>query len=386
MRIPQKNTYASAHLDFTRGLAALAVVYSHARVLFMVSCPPQTSLGHRLMYIASGYGHTAVIVFFVLSGFLIGGSVMNQSKLDRWSWKQYALSRGTRLYLVLIPGLLLTIALDHATIQLTQGLIPNHDTSDAIISLSSLAKSLSIQNWFYNASFLQTIKAPPLGSNTALWSLANEFWYYAIFPLLFLATLKNTKPMLRIFYASSGLLLLCFVGKSIAILFPLWLMGALLYRIPPSKIVRAHPKEALSFALVPFLVSLALIGIKLSPGTFPQYLAGVSFVPLLYVILHSDQLNVHRRYGAIASYISNCSFSLYILHLPFLVLLRSMLTYEQAWDASAWNWIRLILICLASLFLAHCFALQTEYRTGAIRRWLANFLEISLKRNSCPSS
>jgi len=38
-----------------------------------------------------------------------------------------------------------------------------------------------------NVFFLQTITVPVYGSNSPLWSLANEFWYYLLFPLLLLA-------------------------------------------------------------------------------------------------------------------------------------------------------------------------------------------------------
>ena len=48
--------------------------------------------------------------FFVLSGFFISASVIKDCRAKRWSWSGYAASRCTRLYVVLLPGLLLTLS------------------------------------------------------------------------------------------------------------------------------------------------------------------------------------------------------------------------------------------------------------------------------------
>ena len=72
------HTSASIHLDAIRGLAALLVFWSHVRALFFV---PYESVAHRnalikVLYFFDGFGHSAVMVFFVLSGFLISSSVL----------------------------------------------------------------------------------------------------------------------------------------------------------------------------------------------------------------------------------------------------------------------------------------------------------------------
>jgi peptidoglycan/LPS O-acetylase OafA/YrhL len=44
---------------------------------------------------------------FVLSGFLISSTVLRSQVSGDWSWRDYAINRSIRLYVVLIPGLLL---------------------------------------------------------------------------------------------------------------------------------------------------------------------------------------------------------------------------------------------------------------------------------------
>jgi peptidoglycan/LPS O-acetylase OafA/YrhL len=77
---------ASARLDMVRGIAALAVMFGHIRGLFFLdySDLAAPSPAVTLFYAVTGLGHQAVMVFFVLSGCLIGGSVMTAMK--RWTW------------------------------------------------------------------------------------------------------------------------------------------------------------------------------------------------------------------------------------------------------------------------------------------------------------
>src|SRR5260370_4948232 len=100
---------ASDSLDLSRAVAACAVLIGHLRTLCFVDF---RHLSHRswpleALYFFAGFGHQAVIVFFVLSGFLISSTVIRSHVLGRWSWRDYAINRATRLYVVLVPGFLL---------------------------------------------------------------------------------------------------------------------------------------------------------------------------------------------------------------------------------------------------------------------------------------
>jgi|SRR5579871_1073397 len=150
-------------LDFCRGLAALAVVTGHARLFTLATYASGAAkpLWLAPLYLLTGIGRQAVVIFFVLSGFLIGRNVLNAFSSGKWSWRTYAAHRLARLWAVLIPALILTALLD-----LARGEWPN-----LLVALA-------------NAAFLQTIVAPTFGSNAPLWSLAYEFWYYVTFPLL----------------------------------------------------------------------------------------------------------------------------------------------------------------------------------------------------------
>src|SRR5271157_3841431 len=98
---------ASTHLDALRGVAAVGVCLSHLRDFFFQDYAklPHHNLLLAAVYLVTGLGHQWVIVFFVLSGYLVGGSVLRSVAVNRWSWRVYLLNRLTRLYAVLVPAL-----------------------------------------------------------------------------------------------------------------------------------------------------------------------------------------------------------------------------------------------------------------------------------------
>src|ERR1700719_4818367 len=69
-------TRASDHLNMLRGLAAITVVCFHLRGTFFVDRTPGGGAVLWLFYFLTSLGSEAVMVFFVLSGFLIGANVM----------------------------------------------------------------------------------------------------------------------------------------------------------------------------------------------------------------------------------------------------------------------------------------------------------------------
>ncbi|HEV2644429.1 MAG TPA: acyltransferase family protein [Candidatus Elarobacter sp.] len=85
----------SLFLDAARTLAALAVVAQHARTYLFVGPKAlrDPSRAVRAFYFLTGFGHEAVMVFFVLSGFLVGGSALSAIERDRWSWSDYLVKR-----------------------------------------------------------------------------------------------------------------------------------------------------------------------------------------------------------------------------------------------------------------------------------------------------
>jgi peptidoglycan/LPS O-acetylase OafA/YrhL len=233
----------SGHLDAARAFAALLVFSSHARGIFL--SPWRASVGFMAGAVLKGGhavsavapvqalkpSHQAVIIFFVLSGYFVGGSVMRSVTARNWSWRIYLSKRLVRLWLVLIPALILTLVLD--------GIGRHYAPTGALYSYAGantpmLIDSDDLRTFFGNLFFVQGILTPALGSNDPLWSLAYEFWYYAAFPCLMLA-IGASGISRRIVYLIALCVILFFVGREISLYFLVWLLGLAPHLLPRPK-------------------------------------------------------------------------------------------------------------------------------------------------------
>jgi peptidoglycan/LPS O-acetylase OafA/YrhL len=106
---------ASVALDWVRGTAALAVLLGHVRAFVFApySGSPHFRLAFAPFYILTMLGHQAVIVFFVLSGFLVGGGLLQRVAVGKEvELVPFGIARFSRIYTVLIPALILTAICD----------------------------------------------------------------------------------------------------------------------------------------------------------------------------------------------------------------------------------------------------------------------------------
>jgi len=99
----ERESLASDHLDLLRGVAALAVLLGHLHDCFFESFRKSGSHNPFAagLILLSSFSHEAVIIFFVLSGYLIGTSVLKGAVGQRRSWNSYLIRRATGLYVVL---------------------------------------------------------------------------------------------------------------------------------------------------------------------------------------------------------------------------------------------------------------------------------------------
>src|SRR5438067_1861576 len=98
-------------MDATRAGAAALVVVSHVRDLLLQDFAGQHGALFKAFYFVTGFGHAGVVVFFVLSGFWITKSVVRRADRPAF-WRDYLIDRLARLWLVLVPALLLGGLLD----------------------------------------------------------------------------------------------------------------------------------------------------------------------------------------------------------------------------------------------------------------------------------
>lgn len=393
VHIPKSGAVVSAipkaaldDMNWLRGLAAVGVLIGHIRGLFFVDYeslrrPPAWL---KAVYVATGFGHQAVIVFFVLSGFFIGTSVASMSAAGSWSWRRFALRRFTRLYVVLIPALLLTTVWDVAGISLfgTDG-IYGGKIHGPHIALPDVTQTLTPAVFVGNVAFLQDLFVRGYGSNGPLWSLSYEFWAYVTFPLLYRAGAPRTPRALRVaFLALAGVILVGF-GGGMRFYFAIWSLGALLailWRLRPQPFAQPVATGAVGAA---FVAALLVGRLRLLHSTaLEDAVLGVATSLFVLMLLARGEHAARRRpvrsatrYATYGDVVAGFSYTLYVAHYPVLTFLAAWLMRADRWQPTPVNLLYGLGIAISMVALyVYPVARVTEGRTEAVRLRLVRAL------------
>jgi peptidoglycan/LPS O-acetylase OafA/YrhL len=365
--------WSSVHLNAIRGAAALIVLLGHARSLFFSSFTANSQPVPAANYVARGnhttVGEEAVIVFFVLSGYLVGGSVIRSVQNGTWSWKSYLFKRITRLWVVLIPALFFGISLDVLGMHLFESATSIYAGPASTLVPHDLAARLSWKVIAANALFLQGILSPTAGTNNSLWSLAYEWWYYLQFPLLMLAFSKTTKPSIRVLYLASLLGSAFFVGTEIVALFPTWLLGAAIAALPVTKL-----SKAFAIPLLTFSISCLVLVKRFDVSRYgAAWGVAIAFSLILFCAVRQRGSCTNIVYRRVAGFFSDISYTLYLIHLPLAIFICALV--DRPWhyySLSVKNISMFILMNAAVVVAAAIFHRMFEGNTDRIRRVLAN--------------
>jgi peptidoglycan/LPS O-acetylase OafA/YrhL len=365
--ITAKGLRSSVHLDLIRGLAAVAVFAGHLRAIFFVDYPELATPGRTVQaaYFFTGFGHQAVMIFFVLSGFFITSSIVEA--LPRWSWRRFLTDRLVRLYLVVLPGLALTAAWDWVGQTWGNRAVYEGQSPANVLRFSAIERS-DMNTLLANVAFLQTVVAPPYGTNSPLWSICNEFWYYLVFPCLALAVAGSSSAWLRVAYAAGAIGILALLGSEISMYFLVWLMGAAVRLSPP-----VFRPTSWGWPIAAFVAGLATIAAlvlsRILPGLLAcDFLIGIMFAAWIFFLLHCDRTGSPSWYSIPAGRLAACSFSLYVLHMPMLAAIYSLTVGSGRWKPDEWHMLAAALIGAVVLACVLVFARLTEDNTSAVRR------------------
>ena len=353
---PAREDRSIVALDLVRGLAALLVVLVHVRqtAFSTTSLPPDVrGVTTALFYGLTRSGNEAVLVFFVLSGLLVGGQIVSRVKAGRFDWTIYTVDRLSRIFLPLIPAVFISAA----------------------IGAVFLGHSPGTPEMLANAFGLNGVLTQTMIENWPLWSLAYEIWFYVIGGSLAYILCEGL-----IWFPYSFCRWHVQHGRTGHPLLPDLGFGS--SRIPVRMLRR---RELL------FVVGILLIGIGafLNQLTVPTKifehvppLRGIDGASLLSIglclmmrILCSDE--TARRLRALrrpAAALASFSYSLYLFHFPINEALQ--LWMPQAGTITlltASQFVLRVALCvLGSLAFYWCF----ERNTGTVRQTLTRYFHL----------
>lgn len=366
------------HLDMLRGLAALGVVFGHARgfILIPYAAAHADLLAVQSFYFMTSLGYQCVMAFFALSGYLVGGQALRHILAGQFCCMLYLVRRLSRLWTVLIPALFLTLGLDVAG-QMTAGpagyegqffnLIASGPTSNA-------PADLSISTFVANVLFLQTIFAPVFGSNGPLWSLANEFWYYLIFPFVAEAVFGQSRAITRAIIGCAGVIIAILLPREMLLLGSIWVAGALANYVANrlSHNVWMHKRTFFSLAVTAGMMCVFILLDKTRPGLASDVVLGCAFAAVLPVL--SRLPDVGKVYAAVARGLANLSYTLYATHFPVLALIWFVALAPSKSPLEQKALFLITVLTTAAFAVAGVMWWFFERNTGTFRRLLEHWL------------
>lgn len=354
-------------LDALRGFLALYVVAGHCRWLLWEgqsawSQKPH-SLGENILALSSSflrYGHEAVIVFFVLSGFFI--HLRTSKQLAETSTFQFDLIRfiRRRCHRLLPPyafALVLTVSFDILGSFLYPTLY-HAATGDTLIDVNFARKEYSISSVLPAFFLLPNSLGKDFGTNGPLWSLSYEVVYYAIYPLWLL--LRKHSALfayllgIGVSVFGSHLLPHPFLNNVLSH-YPIWLCGAALAELltrSSQKLQHVYVRLLISSSFVTAFIAINITSLN-DMKLFIYSILGAS------VVLSVLSLPVSLWHSPWHKFLENIglkSYTIYIFHFPLITLISSWVI-ETYGTRPTGGWLALSGF-LVSLFICNiCFYL-----------------------------
>ncbi len=359
----------SVKLDIARGLAASMVMIAHFRVHFFESYDNLSDHYHNVinycLFFITRFGHESVMVFFVLSGYLVGGTFLKEYLQGNPDWLKYLVNRFARMWTVLIPALIAGAIIDYITLKI------NPSTPGA--------EDFNIKNFFGNFFFLQNIRTSTFGTNAPLWSLANEFWYYILWPVILIITGLRLKLIFKLFILSAFGVVCYHIAPDVIALFPVWISGATICFVKDNKLFRYRAFIILNYV---FLIAAILFS-SLQRNLTGYYILGLAVFLLILQWQYAREFNFNFFISKISHFFSEFSFSLYAVHYFFMYLLFNIAQYYfkipiLLKDAGINNWIILLVLIAVTYLWAYSFYFLTERHTHKLRKTIHHKL-IKLK-------
>jgi peptidoglycan/LPS O-acetylase OafA/YrhL len=369
----------SQMLFFARWAGMLLVLGVHATTSFMYF--NGFAAGDQPLFIAAwrfcvnyAFGREAVIGFFVMSGFLVGGAVLGRINSEKPFLFDYLVHRIVRIYMVVIPAILLTAAFD----MLGRTLFPPDYGAYPVFEGHYEPRYI-----LTNLLNFQGVIATHFGTNGPLWSIGYEFWYYVAFPMLLLPWMKSAPPRTARF----GFILafiFCLAISLHQIWFPfgflIWSLGAAI-TLAKRPIMRSANHAALLLIVVNLFAGVVFSNEVIHVNPWAQYvsdtLSALAFANLILTMRFPGDEKWRfldwRGHQTLADF----SFTLYAIHNPTLMLLRASATavLGKDWDwgagsATLIQWFALGLAMSLTILLAWLLSFFTEKKVPAVRRFV----------------
>ncbi|MEE6182049.1 acyltransferase family protein [Bacillus pretiosus] len=315
-------------LDSIRGLAALTVVFGHF-CLMLPSLPNSIKFSPLRFLWAGG---EAVIVFYVLSGFVLS-MALYYSKTNYWG---YLIKRFVRIYIpyyfwIIVTFVLFILFSPYEVVGLRDWF---YDRWQGSITKLDIINHFVLLNNFFTENY-----------NPVIWSLAQEMRISIVFPLLFLLFYKLNWKKTILFALSFSLisvfLNMLHIGKAEGFyngyadtlhFTSMFMVGMLLFKHQEKLIYSYRNMKKLkkgfliALGIILYLYSILIYGFSRNDTTFLLKDWGVVMGVSIFIIMAMSNLKVKILLNkSVFVYLGEISYSIYLCHFPIMMVLFKLL-------------------------------------------------------------
>jgi peptidoglycan/LPS O-acetylase OafA/YrhL len=335
---------------------AVGTVTSTALDLVRFLCSQGVLAGHLFYFLnmeagsLTGLASYCVLIFFVLSGFLISSSLYrNMSSDPTYSFGSYFRDRFFRIYPPFLASLVFVFALD-----LTGFLITSQPFSLTQYLFNFVINTLQLQE-FPAATYINThymiefFRFHYFGTNLPLWTIGIEWWMYMFFGLtVFLITGKVKFRLMNVFILFFLMITPVYfmfrAGRMAPGLTLYWFCGALITSIAT--------KFSLNKGIFPAFAGVLLLLTGLTGFHSLGFTPSVIIFCAGLLILHADDYGRYYKVSngvkRIAKFLAGYSYSLYLIHYP--ILYFAVHVFKPAGKISTFIVLYLIVNIIAIIF------------------------------------
>lgn len=386
------NAAQRIYLNFFRAGAAILVMCSHAIILFF----PKSPLAQA--HVGAG----GVLIFFLLSGFLISTSVLNKKDHATYRFRDFFSDRFCRIYSAYLPALMFVALVDAVSITM----LDYRDLgalADTHADVATMRANFTLASWIGNLLMLQrspVIKmvevahitdgslVEPFGSAGPFWTISIEWWIYMAFGYLAYFWARNLRltPVQKAFFGFSFLTPLYFAaGGTDECLTVLWAIGCLasfIFIKMPSMVGHWRPNLSngrfvgimLSIAAVFAVLAIGRLGmIRSHSGSFANFMelqfaffVSGCFFAILFALGGIRQSPQWLSNGV--RFIADYSYSLYLTHATvFIFLLICFPEQQNNWYFAAFA---IIIAQGVAIIMWYLFERHHKKLSEILRGWL----------------
>ncbi len=338
-------------LDSLRGLAALAVFFSHALSMINLKDRPYASLIEKSVLHIFWDGSAAVVLFFVLSGFVLALPYVGE-KEKPVDFIPFIIRRIFRIYPAYYAALAISILLKFYIFRmgglngLSAFMTQFWDWPNEHLTWSSVVKHMIMIGPKYSMGQIDPI----------IWSLVVEMKVSLVFPFI-IPVIRRIKTLWVAAAFFVVFVVLYEITKSdILSYIPLFILGGLIARFRQT-LVDWFRKLPVWVCLVIGAVSIVLYTFRYSVPELPHinytrqnFVIGFGVALIILLVISRQQLSSILSLAPL-KYLGDISYSFYLLHFPILMTVTSLI-YPGSKSVKA-PWVISLILSLSLPYLTY---------------------------------